>query len=284
MKRILIVLMSLLFIISCQKDRSISTNEIYSELYKRWIFISKVEWQNQTGLINSPKGIELFLGKLTVNIDYTKSNVYCLYYRTPIKNKAGLLTIVLEDAFYQCPLTASGNILYQLDNIYDLQLLPTNFELNLEFKQSKTVIKWNFPFYNLKLGSIHEKYKSEKELKKINGLSILPFDYELNSNLNGKGKKSDRFSQKSAIKCKTVNQNCETVGEDFCQLCNYGSFEVVDYACPNGGSRFCGINHCGEKNEPACLRGTLNKDAEIDGICNEGLLPTLNSEHILVCQ
>lgn len=282
MKKIIISIALLLF--SCRNDKTLSEKQIYNELFKQWIFVTKVEWQNQTGLISSPKGIELYLGNITTNIDFKKSNVYCLYYRTPIKNKTGLLTIVSEDAFYQCPLTASGNILYQLDDVTEFQFLPNNYELNLEFKKNNQALKWNFPFYNLKLGSIHEKYKPERELKKINGFTVLPFDYETNKTFSGKGKKTDRFSQKSAIKCKTVNQNCETIGEDFCQLCNFGSFEVVDYACPNGGSRFCGINHCGEKNEPACLRGILNKDAEIDGICNEGLMPTINADHILVCQ
>lgn len=274
----------LLFIYSCQKENNVSLNEVYSDIYQKWLMITQVEYKTHNGLINSPKGIELYLGKLKTSSGLKKSSNYCLYFRTPIKNKTGIFTIVEGDTFYECPLTSSGNIIYQIDQISEFNFLPTTYDLNFEFKYNQENIKWSFPFHNLKLGSVHEKYKAEKELKKLNGFSILPFDDELKNQSSGKGNKADRFSLKNAIKCKTVSANCETVGEDFCNLCSFGSYEVVDYACPNGGSRFCGINHCGEKNEPACLRGTLNKDAEIDGICNVGLVPTLNAEHILVCQ
>lgn len=281
MKKIIFLLI-LLF--SCQKSNVVSIRDIYDDLYRKWLLVSHVKYYHQSGKIDSPKGIELFLGSLKTLNDIKKANVYCLYYRTPIKNKFGILTIVEEDSFYDCPIISTGKIIYQIDQITEFSYLPSNFDLNIEFKKNMESVKWAFPFYNIKEGSIHEKYKNEREIKKLNGFVILPFDYEVNKKLEGKGKRGDRFSQNNVIKCKSVNQNCETIGEDFCQMCNFGSFEVVDYACPKGGSRYCGINHCGEKNEPACLRGTLNKDAEVDGICNVGLIPVLNSEHVLVCQ
>ena len=117
-------------------------------------------------------------------------------------------------------------------------------------------------------------------------MSILRISEESFDNLNNKylGKLGDRVSRGSAIRCQQVDKNCQTVGDDRCDDCRYGWYQVVDYNCPQGGSKFCGQNHCGEKNEPACPRGTKVVGGEDAGICQSDLTAVMNADHILICQ
>lgn len=107
--------------------------------------------------------------------------------------------------------------------------------------------------------------------------------FDSNSNVY-LGKLSDRLSRGSSIRCLQVDKSCRQIGEDRCDDCRYGWYQVVDYSCPQGGSRFCGQNHCGEKNEPACIRGTKIVESEDLGICQSDLSPVWNADHILICQ
>lgn len=283
MRTVSMILFLLLFI-SCIKQESISSKNGLSLLYQNWLFTVDIKNINLKGKIEKPKGIELLLAEIKVKKSSSRIDTNCLYYKTPIQDKLGVLTIVEIEEQINCPITPNGKIILSHDHISDFEAYLEQFDLKMKFKIGNEVKNWNFPFYNLKLGSIHEKYKAEREIKKLNGFTILPFDFDPKIDRNGKGGKADRFSTKTAIKCKRINHTCETVGEDFCDLCNFGSYEVVDFGCPNGGSRYCGINHCGEKNEPACIKGKMTEDNEIDGICNEGLTPILNENHELVCQ
>jgi len=98
------------------------------------------------------------------------------------------------------------------------------------------------------------------------------------------GKLTDRFSLKTAQECRHINKNCQQVGEDNCERCRFGWYQVVDYNCPQGGARFCGQNHCGEKNEPACPRGSRVVEEDDLGICQSDLTPVWSADHILLCQ
>ena len=82
----------------------------------------------------------------------------------------------------------------------------------------------------------------------------------------------------------SCKSKCETIGEYRCDDCRFGWYEVADFNCPQGGSKFCGQNHCGEKNEPACPRGYKIFENEDTGICQNELIPVYNQDHILVCQ
>jgi hypothetical protein len=117
-------------------------------------------------------------------------------------------------------------------------------------------------------------------------MSILRITDESFENESNKylGRLSDRFSRGSSIRCEQVSKDCRTIGENRCDECRYGWYQVVDYQCAQGGSKFCGQNHCGEKGEPACPRGSKVVSVEEAGICQNDLTAVLNADHILVCQ
>jgi hypothetical protein len=259
-----------------QSKKVVNIDWLESKLYLDWIYahsISEIKWK---GVISRPVGVEVLLFQI---------ERHCVYYRVPFKKIKGELMIVDNRELVKCSETPSGEVLYSLANINNLEVKLENFEIHLSFAIDEKKVNWSFPLYNLSFGSKHEKNRSEVEIKKINGLILINENQKLNSAETQKiGKFNDSYSLKTAVMCRRVNKDCEVVGEDICHQCQFGSFEVVDFQCLKGGSRYCGINHCGEKNEPACIRGMQTLDGDVDGICEANLNPVLNADHVLVCQ
>lgn len=92
--------------------------------------------------------------------------------------------------------------------------------------------------------------------------------------------------------CHGVNSNCQDVVGYRCENCPEGFYEVVDFNCPQGGSKYCGVDNCGKKNEPACPRGykilgsklkSLCFDGSPAGLCGPGLETFCNEDNILIC-
>lgn len=56
--------------------------------------------------------------------------------------------------------------------------------------------------------------------------------------------------------CYQVNDDC-TSSEDRCSQCEGGSYLVKNSACATAYSKVCGVDECGQKNRPACIRGHM---------------------------
>jgi hypothetical protein len=288
-----LILLLLLALSSCLdlNKNYMSVSEADLKLTEEWIYAESVSDFKYNGeIMLRPPGVEQLIFGLTIpNVGGLSKKQHCLYYQIPYKEKPGRLTVneLKNDA---CPEVSNDEHVYvRLENIKNLKVTFANFKMKLEFDQGKTKNKIEVPMPNVEQGLVHEKYQPLKEKRLISGMRFLrlsdeSFDFTNNKYL---GKLTDRFSNGNAIRCHQVNKDCETVGENRCEECRYGWYEVVDFQCPQGGSKFCGQNHCGEKNEPACPRGEKvvdPEDAETAGICQNDLEPTRNLEKILVCQ
>jgi hypothetical protein len=84
---------------------------------------------------------------------------------------------------------------------------------------------------------------------------------------------------KNGTICKKVEDDC-SVSLDECNSCTGASYFLINSKCSHGYSRVCGIDHCGSRNEPACIRGVETSGIDMDfycvndspvGFCNEGL-------------
>ena len=206
-----------------------------------------------------------------------------LYYRIPFKKLKGKLSIIESKLTDKCPEIPSDNILYKIENIDYLNVEFKNFELDLTMKNGNNKDHWKFPFYNLSAPHKHQSFKPEIENKKLNSLTLLR-EVKRESHFDFLGSKFDRFSNNTSLICLNIDQKCNIVGENRCEQCRFGWFEVVNKNCPIRGNRYCGINHCGEKNEPACLRGLNKYDENEEGICEGDLKPVYNADFILICQ
>lgn len=281
----------ILFLCGCMPalQKKVSVPELDLKLSEEWIYaieLSGLKYNNE--VITRPPGFEQLVMQLQLpekgGLSYKK---HCVYYVVPYKEKIGSLKIQELKNENDCPdVSGDAPVFAAIEGIDQLKVNFSAFKLALEFTLDKKPYKIVLPLPNIEAGLIHEKYRPLKEKSLVSGLKFLrlnedTFDFASNKSL---GKLSDRFSRGSSIRCHQVNKDCETVGEYRCDECRYGWYEVVDFQCPQGGSKFCGQNHCGEKNEPACPRGVKVVDPADAGICQSDLEPVLNADKILVCQ
>lgn len=281
----------ILLAVSCVKNDSLQMlpAEADLKLTEEWIYTSKIENLKYNGeVISRPPGFEQLVMALVIPAKGGLSNSrHCVYYQVPYKEKQGKLVVDEVKKGLSCPENSGEGKNYLTFNGLDkLKVTYAKFKLTLNFDYQKSPYTMVIPMPNIEEGLVHEKYQGLKEKRLVSGMRLLrltddSFDFASNKYL---GKISDRFSQGSAIRCEQVNKDCQTVGENRCDDCRYGWYEVVDFQCPQGGSKFCGQNHCGEKNEPACPRGIKVVDLEDAGICQNDLEPKANADKILICQ
>jgi hypothetical protein len=289
----ILFLLSFIFLSSCFSNnaniRQLSFSELDLKLTEEWIFTENIEKLKYNDMeITSLPGYEQLVMELTIpQKGGLNRKTHCLYYQVSYKDKVSNLKVQELIEGGPCPIYSTKEISFiELLGINNFKISFKKFMLTMEFQYQKVKRKIEIPIPNYEEGLIHEKYQPIKEKRLFSGLKFLrldesSFDFASNRYL---GKLADRFSGGSSLRCHQVNKNCETVGENRCEQCRYGWYEVVDFQCSQGGSKFCGQNHCGEKNEPACPRGTKVVDLEDAGICQSDLSPVLNGDGILVCQ
>ncbi len=291
-----LVLIFLLFILSAcagnfQNEQSLE--EVDWLLSSEWIYAQRIEhlkYNNQE--ITRPPGLEQLILQVQLPTDGgVSTKLHCLFYTLGYKEKKSSLHVVEIKNKAECPqdslsLDEHSEDYAKIDGIDHFKVNLQNFKLfiSFQYKNRNSQIEIGLP--NVEAGFLHQKYQALTSKSLMPGLKFLKindesFDFLRNKNL---GKLSDRFSLGTAVRCSQVNKDCEELGENRCHNCRYGWYEVVDFQCPQGGSKFCGQNHCGEKNEPACPRGTRVVALEDAGICQSDLEPRLNEEKILICQ
>lgn len=287
-----LVLSFLILLSSCvmnSEQNSMSVAEMDLKLTQEWIYAtSTADLKYNNEVITRPPGFEQLVMSLTIpNQGGLTEKKHCLYYQVPYKEKSGHIKVQEIKSQTPCPdSTTEDKLFVMIDGVNNFKVTVANYKINLSFEHNKKKAELSIPTPNIELGLVHEKYRALSEKRLISGMKLLrlsddSFDFASNKYL---GQLSDRFARGTAIRCEQVNKDCETVGENRCEQCRYGWYEVVDFQCPQGGSKFCGQNHCGEKNEPACPRGVKVIDPSEAGICQNDLEPYPNLDKILVCQ
>ncbi len=291
MNKIGLILFLILFFIQGCLDFTKPVDDLISlelKIYHEWLYAHRVlGLQNNDQMIEKPLGVEsLILTLKMVDDGGVKIKTHCLYYRVPYKKIIGVLKILELKSDSSCPESPVSTSWLELIAIKNLKLKLENFKLSLSFSHNEKNIVWTFLLPNLNAGIIHEKYQAARDNKLFPNLSLLRINEESfeESRSLYVGKINDHFSNGSAHLCYQVNKNCQEVLPDKCDECRFGWYQVVDYQCPRGGSRYCGQNHCGEKGEPACPRGESFLQDQEPGICQSDLSPVWNGDHLLICQ
>jgi hypothetical protein len=252
-----------------------------SHVLNHWIYAEEMSEVKYEGELKKPVGFPFLVFKISyLNDASTNLETECFYFRAPYKSELGELSLIKLKEGPLCPeVSAAEDVIYK--NIKSFKITNKKFELDFDI-DGKLI---SLPLYNISHVSIPERFKPEIQNKLLNGFRLINLSAEESGTKNNYiGSYNQRYSLNTAILCKKVNDKCEVIGEEFCHRCKFGSFGVEDYECPNGGSRYCGINHCGEKGEPACKRGASTKEDSNDGICNIGLATARDKNNVLICQ
>lgn len=282
-----IKLISILFLVlSCQKkDESVSFELFEYSATKTLMAATRIEVLS----LSNTSGIPL----LAINgeghdLRGHSQKRFCLFFQRPYKKSRGQLWLSFVNIADECAIGIDSLRTIGIEK-FSVQFVNKNTHILMTsaFKEKENVQK--IPLLNFK-EKLSLKYA---ESEKISGFSPL-LQLENNKIKPFKiGSREDSFLKKSAKRCHQVNEDCETVGENLCEFCRYGWYDVVDFACPQGSSKFCGENKCGEKGEPACPSGkkvfgiegvSLCFDDSEAGFCQGELRPVCNDENILICR
>ena len=234
--------------------------------YISWLhYDQKIEGK----ILSEPKGIWYRI---------LKGGQNCLFYKTPYK-EGGEIRLGSD-----CSNAYSNQILYS--GVKDFKVKYGDFKTVLEFKTHKNH-RWELIHFNVQKKPSGKRYDSPVNKSYRTGLLMGGWPFEIGK----RGKVGDNYRDGSTPVCHRVSQNCQNTVEYSCDRCRFGFFEVLDFKCPQGGSKYCGRNRCGEVGQPACLRGyQVNGVVESQcaenwkaGFCQEGLRKVCDSQGVLIC-
>lgn len=229
---------------------------------------------NINSVLESSQSIEKPAGTWIVLIE---NKVKCLTYKTPFKEGLGILKIV-EMNKGECQIDQNSSFtlsnIQKLSGYYNKKANEFSFQMTIQ-DQTK---KYTIPLLNKVVNKKFERFDSNIDNVYFKNLLL------------------EEYTAQAPIKdgelCYGVNSSCSTVVANKCASCENGFYEVIDFNCPGGGSRYCGANKCGQKNEPACPRGyeilesklsSLCFDGSPAGYCAPGLHTYCNEDKILIC-
>ena len=213
------------------------------------------------GLITRPFGARKSL------IEFYRPNSIlklCLNYRIPYKDKVkGQVQFVEMNKSKDCLEEKSGGLIY--DNAGQLKVQKDEYKLILFFREQILTFK----FYNRNSNYVWNEGPKE---------AYAPREYAA-------------WDDKS-WRCREVLDNCEIKGEDLCHLCPGGTYTVLRSKCAQKQDAYCGVNQCGNKNYPACVRhifagneffssGCYSK-TDI-GLCGKGLQTICDKDKNVIC-
>jgi len=305
---------------SCEfKSFSDINREIFFSNLKVKIFsshkvvVSNKNYFNNNIEVGRPKNTWQNILKTYVYDEEGRELSFCLNYKVPLKGSSGELSYFTSDRYRKCPLIPEKKSAVFFKEIKSLKLYlkdSTNkkkklkaYTLQVDYKVSKVNESFKVPFINLKKSNLifvgnkkkfsykNKKYSSSTKSGKVSGLTFL-----LNSKVRDDGffiSSDYMYGEKKLTACHKVEKNCKESLAYQCERCTGSWFEVVDFNCPQGGSKFCGRANCGSLNQPACPRGVDHIGIEYNdvcfdgspaGICEEGLTPVCIGDKYLVCK
>ena len=210
---------------------------------------------------------------------------YCLLYKPPMKpdqSFEGELKWVEIPFDMNCE---SGSNVIALKHWLNISLIKLSMkqsevQVELNLKDSRR-LRLQYQFYNLKLqNSKKELFSKSETMRRIPGVIVLNKENKRENWERLKTFKARSFREVDLSKpCGGVKFDCSPIESKCEEICPSAWFWAPN-GCPQGGARFCGEDHCGEKGWPACLRGfgdvglSEKKDYKADQsfvFCSEGL-------------
>jgi len=235
---------------------------------------------------------------------------FCVDYRIPSKKKKGILSLAKTNSFGVCPTLPVITPVVILENISEFKMSLSNdfisgkkirngtygFKFNYKYKsepKSLSISLMNMERQTFPEKENYKKYESFGSKRWKKGLRVTRSSQrKLRTKLWPSGIEHNDDSKAPLIFCERVDNSCKTIETNTCSECLKGWLPVVDFNCPNGGSKVCAPLPCGRKGMPACPRGTRWKGVEMHDLCFDespagfcvGELKTMCDENkVLIC-
>ncbi len=260
-------LLILFLFLSCTE---VEKSSFYSETNKRWLAATGVQRINTNyeslDLVNTPKGTTQPLLKIKfLDSNFTKVSD-CLFYKIP-KNNDGVLFVVENPTNKECKALIAEKAYASISNIrnFGIDLDHKTVKLNIDTKS----IEYNFSNYPRK------RKNKLLENSKTN-------DYLVASSINYHQK--IKIFQNGEI-CFDIDDDCNITKIDRCDSCKGGFFKTIASKCSSSFRKVCGVDSCGEKHKPACIRGVETSGMNMNAYCiNDSPVGFCNKELRVVCE
>ncbi|MCK5883208.1 MAG: hypothetical protein KAG61_05930 [Bacteriovoracaceae bacterium] len=271
-----LIILTFLFL-SCSKEKQF--NLFKAELFNTLITSSQLqlvepERADSNVVIVRPPLTWVPLFKVTVEEKRGRGEL-CFFYRTPHRKVKGILKLVEVEYGQRCRtvLDPLGEIsIASIEGVSDLLLFTkkgtfSGAEITLTFIHNDINRSLSLPMYNMSKAIPLKRFSGSGRSRPINGISISSDLPLLDKNLH-KGDSLLLQKNGEAISCHRVSSDCETVDPNICNRCRYGWFPGASgISCPQGGTKYCRPNQCGERGMPACPRGIEHRRYKIEDIC-----------------
>lgn len=278
--------------------------EAFLRLYSAYnLTLYKKKYLNSGHIIDRPPLATVKLAKISL-----VGEEVCLLYKVPhlTDETTEYGELLFVESIDDCSVNLSSNNkrITNLKYIKNLKLYLKKQKLILKFKYKNEKYSISLDLSNIELGryreiigevgrDVHRRYSSGiKDLASSNSYILGP-DFDISSSYKLLGKIEDRYSKKTLIRCHDVKDNCKVNGAFTCSQCKFGWFNAIASECKTKYVKFCGPRRCGEKGEPACIRGNIYRrsknlslcfDGSPAGFCQKGLKTTCNDEKVLICR
>lgn len=233
MRLLLLALLPLAFnLTSClensrpQEKASFFSSELVSTYHIGEINENLVNEEN----IKAPPGTWQAALRLSAYANMFERVDYCLLVKIPYKLEPGKIKFVRSKTLEK---TCSEQLFAPQDSA-EVEF----YNLYIDYNQNELVLKVDqhvhrYKFSNMSQGSL------------------------LVSNDNGATSSGAVSLLKDGEVCRQVNSDCAS-GVDRCDDCENGSYYIKDNSCAQAYTKICGVDNCGKKGEPACVRGQVS--------------------------
>lgn len=258
------LILLIFLLVGCNEE--VKQSKFYVETSKRWIAATSVSWISEhyeaDQKILKPKGTWQAIMKVSF-IDQSLNEVNdCLFYYVPKDGDDGILKVIPNRSNVFCKDLVGEQEYASIKGIinfgYEYDPSLTSKE-NLVLKVDTQRFIYNF------MNMTENKYSNEKlsssvKLQKSNIATISSrVNYKVSYN-----------KLRAGEVCFDIDDECKQMIPNKCSRCEYGSFQVVASKCKNKFRRICGIDRCGTKNQPACIRGYTASGVSPENYCING--------------
>ncbi|MCO4793172.1 MAG: hypothetical protein KC493_05650 [Bacteriovoracaceae bacterium] len=302
-----LILFCLMFLSSClqEKEKIIFEREVLNSLPFSSQLLKLSPKVNRDSEILRPPNTWINLVE-TISLNENGENVFhCLFYKVTGKEEGVIRYITHNQSCFENYQDGSLTDLKKVTEfkfwipVFDKKIFGKLLKrgyLYLIGKRDGTSFSIEIPLFNIGLKSNWKRFSNNLSDNIFKGVfvskSLKPSSRRANQTL---GKIADNYRDKKIEVCHEFARDCTETMSFRCDKCRYGWYSAIGVStCPGQYIRFCGVNRCGERGQPACPRGIESaRKMEIDnamlcydgsplGFCRRGL-KTVCDGRTLIC-
>lgn len=258
------LILLLFFFIGCNQE--VKQSKFYVETSQRWMAATQISWISEyykaDEKILKPKGTWQPIMQINF-IDQNFNEVNdCLFYYVPKEGDGGELKVIANRSNIEC-----SELIGEEEYASIKGIINFGYEYDFSITRKENLIlkvdtqRFVYNFLNMTQNQYaKEKLSSSMKLQKNIAATITS---RVNYKVSFNGLKDGEI-------CFDVADDCTELVSNKCNRCKYYSYQVIASKCKSKFRRICGMDQCGTKDQPACLRGYIAAGISSGNYCING--------------